>query len=251
MHKRAIEFSEDTVTKTDVPAIMRVEVEKTRRASEIGKVSGVFRVPRVLDFDEDAGVAVFERLHGIQPAEAMVQSQAQGEFLSVKLGAALAVIHKELQLPGDMVRLVPPQFGWPGGDVFLHGDLSTSNVCFDESDASIVILDWQMTGMLGGRATYGTRYFDLLWYVTNLIYRPKIRHLFGNPLASATKALIESYFAAVGEGYDSDDFSQYTRRFFENMRPSITTVRSRRERPLLWRSHALAKMFVNSLPAIG
>ncbi len=246
-----IVFGEDTVTKTAAPHLMRIEIEKTQRALEISRRCGCFRVPRVLDFDEDAGVAVFERFHGIKAAGTAIHSRMHGELLAGILATALAIIHRELQLPSDMVCPLPSELSSHGNDVFIHGDLSTENVCFDERDSSIVIFDWQMTGMHGGRATYGTRYFDVVWFINNLIYRPRLRYLFGNPLASIMRKFIRTYFEEAAVRYDKDGFSHYVERFFRTKRYFGRTCSSRRERLLLWRSHDLADMFVHSLATIG
>jgi len=53
-----VEIKKDTVIKTASPELMRVEVEKTRRAHKIAEDCGLFRVPEVLDYDERRGVAV-------------------------------------------------------------------------------------------------------------------------------------------------------------------------------------------------
>jgi hypothetical protein len=62
MRHSVVQFGKHTVTKSGAPERMRLEVEKTRRAFEIGLGCGLFRVPEVLDFDESKGVAVFERI---------------------------------------------------------------------------------------------------------------------------------------------------------------------------------------------
>jgi len=251
MSVKAVELLEHTVIKTDSPALMRIEVEKTRRAFEIGQDCGLFRIPKVLDYYEDKGVAVFERLYGIQPTNALISSQTHGELLAIRLATSLAIVHKELKLPDNMILPLPTELESYGSKVFIHGDLSTENVCFDEENSSIVILDWQMTGVHGGQATYGTPYFDLIWFVNNLIYRPRIRYLLANPLASITRMFIETYFETTGNQYDRDEFSRYARHFFKIRHRSRKENASRRERLLLWRSHALAEMFIDSLQMIG
>ena len=48
MRHSTVQFKKNTVIKTTAPDLMRVEVEKNRRAFEIGKDCGLFRVPEVL-----------------------------------------------------------------------------------------------------------------------------------------------------------------------------------------------------------
>ncbi|MCP4263607.1 MAG: phosphotransferase [Planctomycetes bacterium] len=251
MSIKTIDISEHTVTKTDVPALMRVEVEKTQRAYTIGSESGLFRIPQVLDFTEDTGVAVFERLHGIQPFRFSMYIEKQWAAFAKKLGTSLAIIHTKLKLPNNMIFPLPAELDSSREKVFIHGDLSTENVYFAEDRTTIVILDWQMTGRHGGQATYGTRYFDLIWFINNLIYRPRIRYLFGNALASIIRIFLEAYFENAEIQYDGDAFGQYTRRFFKIKHSTRKKNSSRRERFLISRSHALAEMFIDLLQTIG
>ena len=58
-----LKFTKDTVIKSGDPNLLRVEVEKTLRAREIAEDSGIFRVPRVVDFDAAEGKIVFERIN--------------------------------------------------------------------------------------------------------------------------------------------------------------------------------------------
>ena len=54
------------VVKQGLPELMSVEAEKTRKAHEIGKACGLFRVPEVLDYDPDTGIAKLERIDSMQ-----------------------------------------------------------------------------------------------------------------------------------------------------------------------------------------
>ncbi len=241
------------MTKTSAPALMRVEVEKTRRAFEISKDCGCFRVPEVLEYDEVTGVAVFERLD-IRPISKAVGWGEPRRTIARWLGTALAIIHRDLMLPHDMCVPLPAELALPHGQVFLHGDLGVENVCVGRSWPRLVIVDWQMTGVYGGEATYGTRYFDILWFVHNLINRPQPRFLFSNPVAPVTRAFIESYFQEARLPYAPDEVAAYAARFFDVEMPRVKQEMARhrrREWLLLPRSRAILRQFIDSLRSMS
>ncbi len=125
MYNRSIEFTKNTVIKFDDPKLMRIQVEKSRRAYAISKNSNLFRVPEVLDYNDDKGVAVFERIIGIRPIQSTVSFVSDYTNIAGILGASLAVIHRELTLPSEMIIPLPTEFSGSDSDVIIHGDLST------------------------------------------------------------------------------------------------------------------------------
>jgi hypothetical protein len=251
MRHSTIQFREHTVTKTAAPSLMNIEVEKTRRARQISSKCGLFRVPAVLEYDEPAGTAIFERIQGIAPIEKTVPWGKQYDILAKDLGISLAVIHRELALPEEMRVPLPDAFALGRNEVFIHGDLTVDNVCMDRAGTQIVILDWQMTPLYGGQATFGTRYFDVFWFIGTLLNRPKTRFLFSNPVAPVARIFMESYFQEAGLTYDTDEVSRYAKRFFEVEIPRVKQeiIRNSKGRArLLWpRCQAMARAFVESL----
>ena len=168
MQARTVTIHENTVVKTGDPSHMLVEAEKTRRAFDIGERSGLFQVPRVLDYDATKGILTLDRLKNIHKIGSVLTSGYEEGLLVDKIATSLAVIHEELSLPRNMNIPLPKEVDFPGNKVFIHGDLSTNNVFTTPDRQNIVILDWQMTAMHGGEATYGTRYFDVIWFINNL-----------------------------------------------------------------------------------
>lgn len=237
----------NTVTKTASPKLMRVEVEKTRRAFEIGKRSGLFRVPEVYDFDETAGTAVFERLHGIDPVKRVINGPGRHEALMDRIGRVLAVIHDELSLPDDMVVLLPPELDLPGTEVFLHGDFNAANVFVERVSKLIVVLDCQMTSRHGGKATYGSRYFDVIWFVNYLLWSPTWRYLVNDPASPVINAFIETYLREADKSGEKSRLSEYSKRFFSVKRPKREEHASWRQILLMPRSDLLTKKFLLSL----
>ena len=241
-----IRFTAATFEKSGPPEDMRIEVEKTRRAGEIGRATGLFRVPAVLDFDEAKGLAVFERIKDMEDLRALARSGRDLSPLAERIGRAVAAVHRDLTLPADMVKPLPPEFSDEGHDVFLHGDLSVENVVVDRADGSLVIIDWRMTGVHGGRATYGCRYFDILWLVNNLVWSPTVRHFFGDPVRPVARSFVESYFRAAGLPFDREGFRRYAERFFEVKLP-LRGLDSRRNRLFIPRGRALSRRFIRAV----
>jgi hypothetical protein len=208
MFERRVEIRADVVIKTHVPELMRVEVEKLRRAYRIAQGCGLFRVPRVLDYDDRKGEVVLERLHDIRP---VCNTLANGGMVCDGL---LAAIHNELTLPDEMRTPLPPEVSMPGSsEVFLHGDFNTHNVFVRRCGAPIVILDWCTTACLGERATFGTRYFDLAWFVTVMFDLPVHRYPFCEPPGPRARVFLRSYFRAADYVYNEAEMRRYMKAF--------------------------------------
>jgi len=247
MRHSYIKLEKNTVTKTAAPGLMRVEIEKTRRAFEIGRDCGFFRVPEILEYDEAKGVAVFERIQQISPVRNVANGTRQYKSLMEHIGRSLAVIHQELALPRDMIITLPPEYNLPGTEVFIHGDFNGINVCVSTCSPSIVILDWQMTSRHGGQATYGSRYFDLIWFVNYMLWTPTIFYLFYDPVSPISRSFLKSYFKESELAYEAEIFVQYARGFFETKLPFRKQHASWRTRYLLTRSDNLTQKFIESL----
>jgi tRNA A-37 threonylcarbamoyl transferase component Bud32 len=93
----------DIIQKTGDPGLLAVEAEKTVRAFEIGKNSGLFCVPKVVNLDTDTGLLEFERLEGLATLLDLAISKDPRLFdLLKKAGRSLSVIHEQLILPDEM-----------------------------------------------------------------------------------------------------------------------------------------------------
>ncbi len=167
-----MEFVGDIARKKGKPSLLAVEALKSQRAGEIGRSSGLFYVPKVIDFDEKTGVLEFERLKGLLTLLDLAIKKDQQLFgLLEKAGNALAVIHQQLVLPDEMKHELPPDWmGPPDENVFIHGDFATINVCFHEPSGQLVILDWSTAPVLDRTPTFGSPFFDILWFASSLFH---------------------------------------------------------------------------------
>jgi hypothetical protein len=250
MRHSEVEIHKNTVVKRASPHLMRIEIEKTRQAHEIGKASNLFQAPQVLDFEEATGKALFERIHGLRRlSEALPWRQEYRDLIEV-LARSLVLIHQELVLPDDMRLPLPPQLNASHDLVFLHGDLTVDNVCINTGTGKLVILDWQLTPLYGGQATFGTRYFDVLWFLGTLINRPRMRFLVDNPVAPIASSLISRYLAE-SRVQDYAGIAAYAQQFFRVELPRAEEHVKRNSwgrARLLWpRSAAIARALVAAL----
>lgn len=214
--RRSLLVCDDAVIKTHDPSLMRVEVAKARSGWAIGQSSGLFRAPRVLEYDDSRGLARFERLRGLQPIRNLFAQSGSCLPLFERVGRCLAVIHAELVLPDEMKVPLPEVIPLGQQDqVFLHGDLTMKNVLV-QPDGGIVILDWQMTARYGELATWGTRYFDVGWFLNCLFVEQSYAPLslsFHWQVERHAKAFLNGYCAAAEGLCNISAFYEFMRRF--------------------------------------
>jgi tRNA A-37 threonylcarbamoyl transferase component Bud32 len=194
-----MEFIGGIARKTGSPALLAVEALKTRKAAEIGKNTGLFYVPKVVNFDSEAGVLEFEWLK--DTVTLLKLAVGRNELLSGLLeqaGQALAVVHEQLILPNSMRHELPPEWmGSSDDNVFIHGDFTLCNVCFHEQSEQLVILDWSAAPLLGRTPVFGSKYFDILWFVGHAFSAAPNRGLFSWNPERIADAFIKGYAMAI------------------------------------------------------
>ncbi|UCF14635.1 MAG: hypothetical protein JSW59_14570, partial [Phycisphaerales bacterium] len=117
-----------------------------------------------------------------------------------KTGQALAIIHEELTLPEEMKRELPP--AWMDSadeNVFIHGDFACINVCFHEPSGELVILDFSAAPMVGRTPTFGSRYFDILLFISSLFQGAPWARMFGWDAGGMAEQFLEGYCKASSE----------------------------------------------------
>lgn len=212
---RRIRFTADTVIKSGPPEMMRIEAEKMVQAHKIGAHSGLFSVPQIVEMDERMGVLTLRRIPNIRGIRNASFGGDTWAHLMQRLGRAIALVHEELQLPEDMHIPLPPELLGPAGaGAYLHGDLSSENVCVTaHSDPQLVILDWQFSPRYGGGANWGARYFDVAWFIGNLFRKPIYKHLGGVSANMAASVFIDSYFREARASVSKAEFAAYHEEF--------------------------------------
>lgn len=240
----SIQFTQSTVIKSSSPKLMSIEVQKTHNAYCLARDSKLFRVPRIIEYDQDSGICIQERIPGLLPISSMIYQRPD---LLAKIGHVLAVIHQSLKLSESMTIPLPHALDSDGSKVYIHGDFNGQNVCYAPQSNDIVVLDWQMTSRHGGLSTFGTRYFDLIWFINYFIWTPSFRHLFHDPITLLSKSFLSAYYRESGTTCDPMSLARYATKFFELKRPHR---RAQMNRKLFWlipRCQHITQSFVNSI----
>lgn len=168
----SFEIRDGLVYKRGEPVAMEIEGLKTCLAASIGERTGRFAVPRLVVMDRASGMIATEFIPGLKDLdEVAMENPVEASEVFWKAGRALATVHQELRLPQNKLIPVPPYLMADSSDnVALHGDYFFGNVCYFASTRTIVLLDWATAPPLGCVATYGPRYFDLLWFSWSLFF---------------------------------------------------------------------------------
>mgnify|MGYP003985520731 CR=1 FL=1 len=211
-------IKKNTVVKTTTPELARIELKKMIMGRSISERCDLFRVPEVYDYDEKNGIIVLERIHGLRGIGRSNDSKNLYNNMIIKAGLSLATIHNHMSLPDDMKIIIDKDIDFSGNKIFMHGDFSVENVCtIDNSPGALAIIDWQMTSMHEGKATYGTRYFDIAWFINNLFSKPIYKYIFRHNVDDTAKLFIDAYFGACSDANcNVNEFSEYLRVFFHN-----------------------------------
>ena len=213
-----MEIVGDIIRKTGEPGTLAIEAAKASKAFDIGKDCGLFYVPKIVNFNAKTGVLEFERLNGLVTLLDMAARNDERLFeLLKKAGQALAAVHEKLVLPQEMKHELPAEWmASPGENVFIHGDFAGFNLCFDESSGRLVILDWSSAPLLGRNVTYGSRFFDIIWFIIFIFYGAPRRCLFDWDAQGMANAFLSGYAEYRPEIIQrlSGDFEPLMRRYY-------------------------------------
>ena len=221
-----MEFVGDIARKMGESSLLAVEAAKASRALEIGRNSGLFRVPRVVNFDAEAGVLEFERLQKLSTLlDLAVRKDARLPGLLGKAGRALAVVHEELTLPEEMKLALPSAWMCRAGEnVCIHGDFACINVCFHEPSNKLVILDWSAAPMVARTPTFGSRYFDILLFVSSLFQGAPCAKVFAWDAA----AMAETFLKGYGQTTSGKKLKHYSPEMCRLQRDNIRNLSKQR-----------------------
>lgn len=222
-----MQLIDNTFQKTGEPSVLVIEAEKASRAFEIGRDSGLFSVPKIINFDTETGVLEFERLNGLVTLlDVAVRKDERLPELLKKAGQALAVVHEKLVLPEEMKKELSPEWmNLAAENVFIHGDFACINVCFHEPSDELVLLDWSAAPLVGRTPTFGSRYFDILMFVSSIFHgAPWRRALNWN-----AKEMAESFLRGYGETVTLDKLKDYASHICRLQRDNIRKLVSQRQ----------------------
>lgn len=213
-----ITITSDAVIKSG--PFLEVEYRKMIAARDIAVGTKMFRVPKVLSFDGTE--LIMERIRGYRPIKSALAHGASDLFS--RAGQALRIIHRDLVLP-DAIKTDFISYNDIGENCFIHGDFSTENVGYIAAgNPEICILDWSISPIYGHNYTYGSRYFDVCWFLNNLFCRPRPTAFLAPDRA---RHFLNGYFRAPG--LNLDNFYRFHDIFRERR------IHARRESSSGWR----------------
>jgi tRNA A-37 threonylcarbamoyl transferase component Bud32 len=175
--------------------LLHIELEKTKQAKLIGEQNDLFYVPGIIGFDEKESCIDYEYLSGLDTIQDIAVSR-NPQLMNIlqRVGKALASVHNKLVLPEDMKNLLPSKWTpFTDDNVFLHGDFTGKNVCYHKATDRIVLLDWSTARFVGQRCTFGSRYFDIAWFIYFLFYFMPATSIIYWKAGKMADAFIEGY----------------------------------------------------------
>ena len=125
---RSVDVRGDRLIKRQPSARSRLERERCAVGTRVAASCGLFDVPDVLSFDDDAGEIVFRFIADAVPLRSYFAANPSTE-LATRCGQALAHIH----LAGSGER---------HGDLLWHGDYGMGNLLYSERKDRLTIVDW-------------------------------------------------------------------------------------------------------------
>ncbi len=241
-----MELMGDFVRKTGESSLLAIEAAKASRGLDIGRDSGLFRVPKVVSFDADAGLLDFERFDDLVTLlDLAVLKDGRLAGLLEKAGRALAAIHEKLTLPETMKYELPPQWLGPcKHNVFIHGDFACINVCYRERSGDLVILDWSAAPSVGRIPTFGSRYFDILMFISSLFHGAPCRHVLSWGAPAMSRAFLAGYRSAAPD-LKPGRMKHYARLICRLQRENHRQL-ARRKPPLAAAGYICCQMLMNA-----
>ncbi len=198
----------DRVEKRQPPDHAAVEAEKLRQGGRLGADTGLFSTPEILQDDAAHGLLVLRRIRDAAPLAEAISDCSRADALVRAVGRAVAAIHDGLRL-GPEWTSDAPDLGIDGERVFVHGDLTLSNVLVLDAADGLVLLDWATPDWLGGRGTRASPLQDLGVFVASL-FEHAGGHLGRDPRAARlARAFLGAYVDARAQPVDLAPFGRY------------------------------------------
>lgn len=194
------------------------EVRMTQRACELAATSGLFRVPRVVDFDLSKQWIKLQYIPDTVPLFYLFRSGEPLTHIFARAGRVVAQIHDLLKLDEEFILPLPPSIDRGGPRAFVHGDLNLINVRYHPATDDLVLFDWASSPLIGVIANWGTVYWDLAHFARSTIVSPPIR-LTGKKIRwDLADTFLRTYVEHAQQGALERpffDYCRYIHRFFK------------------------------------
>lgn len=243
-------INEETVIKRGSHELMKLEYEKTLQAYNIFNKSDVINVPRILDYNQEEGKIIFERIKNVTNVGRFQNFTNDSIETAAKIGLCLANIHTSYKLPDNLIEPLPIELAEHNSQqVFIHGDMTGDNILYRASDNKLFIIDWMMTKKHKGKATYGTAFFDVAWFINFQFYSKIKLDYFKRDIENETFAFLKSYSKSINFDFNLREFSNYLLKFLNYKIPLRKKILPYHVYIRLWPSHQRFLRFAKRLKA--
>ncbi len=230
-HKEAIEF----------------QVAKETQLAHIFSGSDTVRVPELLRFNREEAQLTFEFIEGLVSFRSLLKDRSLAIELANRVGRGIATAHQRLDFPETAKKRLPDPYGrFESENAFLHLDLSTVNVQYKPSTDCVYLIDWEASPLLKSDANFGSVYFDLCFFISNLFMIEP--YIFTNRKAkrALSLAFLEGYQSVYGK-LNIGEFEKVAMAHFHNRGRLDSRLL---KRVVCWRNHAQYKSFITCLRTI-
>jgi hypothetical protein len=192
---RAVSGQGDRIVKVQPPEISRRERARTLAGQTVGESTGLFVVPRILEFDDAGGRLVFERLP-LTGLLDVLENPERGAATLARVAQCLAAIHRLMQVDGSP----GPAYGRPL--VAVHGDFGLTNVLGLAGSDGLAVIDWANASWLSFSGELGPPELDVATFLVSLFHR---RLFYPKQVASrheVARHFLATYSSASPHGLD-------------------------------------------------
>lgn len=211
-----IRFEGDRVIKRQSSTRTRVELARTRHATEVAERTGLFCVPEVLSSDVETGEIEFRRVSvtGLR----LLFTDPGHSAAAARAGHALAAIH------GSQPDLEDGSVSW-------HGDYGLTNLA-ETDDRGLVVFDWSNAAWTdeAPERSAGPASLDLgIFLISLFLRRPFGPHPVPG-IPALGQAFLEAYAEGSGGGFDPEalraEFPRLSRLWRRYWRARLGTLRA-------------------------
>lgn len=208
-----MELLDNVARKSGPRHLLEMEHVKSSIARAIGEDTGMFYVPEVVNRDSQCGVIDFERIVHLRTIQDLA-IRHDDRLLKIieRAGRSLALVHQRMTLRDDMQVMLPKQWSdRPDDNVFIHGDYTCANVCFDEESERLVIVDWSTASYLNSTGTFGSKYFDIMWFAASVYHSMPLKCVAWWNSQAIVEVFLAGYSSVSHPGLSFRDLQHYHR----------------------------------------
>lgn len=226
---------------------LEFQIAKENQLATIFADSKLLKAPKLLHCDRDQSELTFEFIEDLVSFRSLLGNMSLASELASRVGNGIAKAHQHLEFPDSAkIRLPAPYEQFKTENAFLHLDLSTVNVQYSPSKDCVYLIDWELSPLLKSNANFGSIYFDLCFFCSNLFMIEPYIFTKAKAKADLSQSFLRSYQTTYGN-LDFDEFRRVGMAHSDNRRHLDSRLV---KRLVCWRNHSQFRSFISDLPAV-